>query len=313
MSPQKIRYTKLVRIVDRLRYQMPWKKRYPFCNLKRDVRPFFIIGSGRSGNTLLRAMLVAHGRLAIPPESYVLASIVREFNRYNYLPWPMLVRLVVSRFESHPQFHTWDTDLMPVYKDALALPPEKCTLAELLDLIYRRYMTIKFPDANRWGDKTPLNTLRLDEISLVFPNAQYIHILRDGRDVVASYLAAGLYKSVDDAATRWVKSVERAQMFERRWGHGRYLEIRYEKLVINPSTVLTEICHFLGIVYNPAMLNYWQYAEKLGDVSLSHHANVRRPVSTQSVGQWTKRLTVSDQNRAQEILGSKLLALGYET
>ena len=61
--------------------------------------PFFIVGSGRSGNTLLRAVLTGHSKVAIPPESYVLAKTIRRFRSYSFLNWSLLVRMILSEFE----------------------------------------------------------------------------------------------------------------------------------------------------------------------------------------------------------------------
>ena len=65
-------------------------------------RPFFIIGSGRCGTTLLRAMLQTHPTVHIPPETYSLGQIIQEYPRYSRLPWDELLRLILTRFEYNP-------------------------------------------------------------------------------------------------------------------------------------------------------------------------------------------------------------------
>ncbi|MCP4424416.1 MAG: sulfotransferase [Chloroflexi bacterium] len=298
--------------LDKYRYLLEGFRRYPLQNGRSvGIRPFFIIGSGRSGNTLLRAMLTTHDDLSIPPESYVLGAVVREYNRYSFLPWHILSRLVISRFESHHQFHAWEISLRSVYQSALDLQPDQRTLAHLLDLIYRVYSAQKRPSAQRWGDKTPSNTLRLDELELVFPQAQYIHMIRDGRDVVSSYLQAGIYREIEQAAHRWRVSVERGRQLGRKIGDGRYMEVRYEALVADPEAELRGVCLFLDIEFQSDMLDFWQTADQLGDANLPHHANVKNPINLASIGRWRENLTAVEQELVQQLLGPTLDALGY--
>jgi protein-tyrosine sulfotransferase len=277
------------------------------------LKPIFIIGSGRSGNTLMRALLVAQGEIAIPPESYVLGSAMREFYRYSYLPWHLLARLGLSRFESHPQFHTWGLDMPPVYQQALHLERAQQNFACLIDVLYSSYAKQHQPQAHRWGDKTPINTLYLEDILQVFPHAQFIHMLRDGRDVVASYLQSGLYDDLSAAAQRWLDAVEAASQLGERQGKAGYLLVRYEDLVHTPVQVMQETCVFLEIQYRAEMLDFWQQADRLGDSYQNHHQKIHSPIQTDSIGNWRRKLSEQQQEQVQQFLGSKLAALGYPT
>lgn len=276
-----------------------------------DVPPFFIIGSGRSGNTLLRAILASHPHLCIPPESVVLGRVVRNYRFYSFLPWEMLARLVISEFAAFRDFDTWKVDLTPFYRTAGQLPPAQCNLACLLDAFYRYYLTCHDQKAVRWGDKSPINTFVLPLIESVFPQAQYIHIIRDGRDVVASYLAAGLYTDEEVACRRWLQSVQVARRFGARVGPGRYHELFYEELVCRPEATVQRVCDFLGIDFRPAMLDYWQTVGRLGDTALAHHHNVHNPMNPSSIGAWRKRLAPTAAARVQQRLASQLSSLRY--
>lgn len=305
-------------LLKRLSYTVHTLGRMVFCRIpmtsppgQLSCAPFFIVGSGRSGNTLLRAMLVQHPELAIPPESYVLPAVVRKFCKYNYLPWPELVRLVVASFESHPLFYTWELDLRDFYPRALKIEPGRQSLAKLVDLLYTYYAEKKEPGATRWGDKTPLNSLNLEKLNWVFPQARYVHIVRDGRDVVLSYLEAGIYTDLEDASKRWLRSVERSRAFGARIGSSRYREIAYEALVRNPEEILKRICSFLDLTYIPAMLDFWRSSDQLGDSVLPHHENLKRPVTMESIGRWRHGLDSEQQARVKKLLGAKLRELGY--
>jgi hypothetical protein len=256
-------------------------------------------------------MLGQHPDVAIPPESYVLPAVARKFYRHNYLPWRDLVGLVISAFESHALFYTWGLDLREFYPRALRIGRSEQSLAKLIDLLYSYYAEKKEPGATRWGDKTALNALNLEKLNWVFPHARYVHIVRDGRDVVLSYLEAGIYTDLEDASKRWLRSVERVRAFGGRIGSSRYQEISYEELVRNPEETLKRVCGFLDLTYIPAMLDFWRTTDRLGDGVLPHHENLKRPVTTESIGRWRHGLDPEQQARVKKLLGVKLRELGY--
>jgi hypothetical protein len=302
------------RIYDRLTLLLgQFGPRYPLRRVTDDARPspFFIVGSGRSGNTLLRAILTGNPELAIPPESYVLGPAVRDYRRLGFLPWRMLARVVLGRFQFHPQFETWQTDVPEVYRAVAGCSVEYRSLAKIVDELYRAYARRHQPNARRWGDKTPANVYHLPRIHAVFPNAAYLHMLRDGRDVVASYLDAGFYDSAEDASQRWLESVDLVREFGRRLPKNRYLEVRYESLVRNPEPVIRQVCRYLGTTYRQVMLQHRERVDDLGDTDASHHAGLYRSVDDRSVGTWRERLNADQRRVVEKQLRSRLSALGY--
>lgn len=302
------------RVYDRLTtLHRALEKRRPLRRPADDAlpTPFFIVGSGRSGNTLLRAILCGHGELAVPPESYVLGAAVREYRKFGFLSWPELVDVVLDRFASHPQFATWDTDLAPVRAALLDRPDEQRSLARILDAVYRAWAWTHMPGARRWGDKTPTNVYHLPRIDAVFPDALYLHVLRDGRDVVASYLEAGFYETAEMACRRWIESVELVRDFSRGLDPGRFLEVRYERLVRDTEALVHDVCRLLGISYEPGMLRHRRRVDDLGDTGADHHAGLDRPIEDSSVGSWRDRLDQRQRNVVERRLRPLLSSLGY--
>lgn len=281
-------------------------------NRKENIKPFFIIGSGRSGNTLLRRILDSHPDLHIPPETYVLGQTIRVFRRNRHLPWRDLVYLTLSQFQYHPEFETFDIELRPLAESLLSVPSESRSLALILDRFYRYYSVTKGDGCKRWGDKTPINTFSLDFIFNVFPKAQFIHIIRDGCDVVPSYVRAGIYKNIDNAAKRWLNSINCAKKFAKKYQNS-CLEVKYESLVSHPEIAVAQICNFLNIEYESSMLNSNEHAKEMGDVILrKHHNRVLEPISVSSIGKGRKQLSHQEKIFLQRIIGRKLEELGYE-
>jgi len=219
-------------------------RKYPLTTAEQaeSFRPFFIIGSGRSGTTLLRAILSRHPDIAIPPENYGLINAIKKFIRYNGLDWQDIVNLVYGEFQSHEGFRYWETDLFKHVRRAYDCPKEEASLAFIIDCAYRAYMHEHKPDATIWGDKTPFNTLRLKWIHKTFPEARYIHLLRDGRDVVASYVKADLMPDIEAACDRWLRSIAAVHKFEKKIGANRVLTVRYENLVTATEDNVRHVC-----------------------------------------------------------------------
>lgn len=299
-------------IYDRVgRLRLPFSRGHPMDGPQDpDAPPIFIIGSGRSGNTLLRAMLMHGGEVAIPPESYVLPRMFRDHTRFGWMPWSDYTNVLLGRALQHPGMAEWDLDRDALVARATAIPEEERSLSSLVGVLYAEWAAHHAPGVGRWGDKTPLNTLWLPRIERMFPDARYVHILRDGRDVALSYVKAGLYGDLEDAAGRWRQSVRAARRHGARVGPGRFHEVRYEDLVAEPVATLGPLCSFLGLSYKDTMLDFWKSARGLGDSRLAHHDNLKNPLSTDSIGRF-RGLDKAEQQKVHAVIGPDLEAFGY--
>ncbi|MFQ5494694.1 MAG: sulfotransferase, partial [Phycisphaerae bacterium] len=143
------------------------------------IRPCFVVGAPRSGNTLVRRILTTNDQLHIPPETYVLAQVIRAFRRHRAQPWHHLVLLVLALFEFNPEFDRFGVSLRPLFKELRDAPRDARSLALILDRLYRYHGESVNRSCERWGDKTPLNIYCLPELRSVFPGAQFIHVVRD--------------------------------------------------------------------------------------------------------------------------------------
>lgn len=274
-------------------------------------RPVFIIGFGRSGTTLLRAMLVKSGRICIPPESQALPAIIAKYKLYSFLPWFEVVKCVLGEFHADSYFDMWRLDMGKVYREAERLPAERRSLADLIDLVFRHYCWACHGELLRWGDKTPYNAVALPDIHQVFPDAQFIHLIRDGRDCVASIVDARIISDPSTASRNWVATVRACRRFGAGLDAGAFLELRYEELVQSPEPALQSVCRFLDLPYAPTMLEYHAGVERLGDTALPHHTNLRRPLFSSSIGKWRERLSQQDQATAMKIMKAVLTELQY--
>jgi len=275
------------------------KKKTTFHDFKE---PFFIIGSGRSGNTLIRSMLVAGEEVSIPPESYVWPRIIRIFATYNFLPWEKICSLIIAEFEAYKEFYTWEMNLYKAHKNTRELPKDKQTLSYIIREIYKTYQGEKGEENRLWGDKTPINTLFVDKVVKIFPNAKFIHIIREPKDVACSYVKAGLYEKHEEAANFWKLAITKVLAFRESLPDKQFHQVAYEDLVRSPKRELSSLCDFLEISYTDKMLDFWKNAENLGDVKFrKHHANLGSALTTQSIGKWENELSSEDVQIIDEI------------
>lgn len=286
-----------------------------YRNLKVTRSPFFhtnflfIVGSGRSGNTLLRRLMMERLDIFIPPETYVLPKIADYRIRARGLRWQSLVDLVISAFEYHPEFETFNICTLREYAiKAKYWEKENQTINKLIIGLYTWIAEHSGIPSTWVGDKTPLNTLYLGSISKIIPKAKYLYLLRDGADVSVSYINSGIYNNIRDAGKRWARSHKAWNKFKKKQRISDYLELRYEELVANPENIIQEIKAKFNIIERVQDISML-----LGDVtSRAHHANVLKPISTDSIGKGRSSLSESQKEELRPVINSSLLNAGYK-
>jgi hypothetical protein len=170
----------------------------------------------------------------------------------------------------------------------------------------------------RWGDKTPMYMRHLPLLRRLFPSAQYVHLIRDGRDAALSFLSMpeGIAfetwahpRSVAEFACVWRTEVAAARRHGRRVGAGRYLEIRYEDLVKGAEAVLRRVCAFAGLPYESAMTEEYS---RSGSEQRPHQQSLKRP-PTPGLRDWRTEMAPQDVAAFEGVAGDLLRELGYET
>jgi len=272
--------------------------------------PFFIVGSGRCGSTLLRAILEAHPDVHIPPEN-PLGTVIRDYRRFSRLPWNALLRVVLGAFEFRPWWDEFDLSLRPLFQQLDALPPASRHLAGILDALYRAHAHAHKPTATRWGDKTPGNTFSLNAITGVFPDLKTVHLVRDGRDVVESFARSAPQQPLAESARHWLHAVAAARAFGVSHP-AQYLEVHYEDLVRDPRTTVGKVATFLGVGFDERMLRHHEADSPLSDLDgRAYHERVREPINAAAVGRWRSTFDPAHAAELERLLGPTLASLGY--
>lgn len=270
------------------------------------TRPFFIIGHPRSGTTLLRMVLCGHSNIFIPEETGFLPFLKLDSGKQLDVND---VKRVLSRIGKLN--YLWQ-DIPMTAEQIIDHLPEP-TGAALVDFLYR-YKIRPF-NASRWGDKTPLYVQYMKHILSLFPTAQFIHIIRDGRDAALSarkkWGNKSIYMDLDYLLRNWVRNVSTGCREGRNLDEGQYLEIRYEDFVASPELITRQVCKFLGETFEPNMLEHAQTALRLG-LGPDNHTEILNPINTLSIGRWKTEFTDFEQKTSLKIAGALLASLGYE-
>jgi len=272
------------------------------------VPPFFIIGAQRSGTTLLRLMLNSHSQVAIPEEgTFWMPMLRRHKSNVGRTLRASEIEKYLEYIRKNSQFKLWGIDATSLFDDMQN--NGNCTLRELMDRLYRFYAG----SANKatWGDKTPSFFRMIPVLAELFPEARFIHIVRDGRDLYLSWKKMDASKkNISVAAFEWQYKVDTARIALEGLGPFRYLEIRYEDLVSAPANAMDKVCNFLGLEYEERVLDYWQTSSKFIG---SHHSElIFQPPSTSSIGKWRKMLGRSDVRIFESTAGPCLKRYGYQ-
>lgn len=271
-------------------------------NAERTSRFLFVVGCGRSGNTLLRRLMIESFDIYVPPETYVLPNQIRDYCSGRKRSWPERVDALAAALENHATFADFRVaDLDEFRAEAKAWPESAQSFADLITGLYAWIGKRQGIDASWVGDKTPAYTMELGLLHWAFPRAKFVYLERDPVDVVQSYLEAGLYGTADEAAMRWRRSLGCWQDFRRLKPAGEILELRYEDLVRDPEGQLDVLAERFGLPRRSDRLAL--DLDRLGDVAAhDHHANAVRPVTTSSIGKGRARISEDDLRIVRRML-----------
>lgn len=259
-------------------------------NYQSPARPLILGGCSRSGTTLLRSLLTAHRALFVGPETAILS-----FGNRNIEHLAAVTALDLECLRRHYRQSTCHGHFAEL------------VLGDLMNRNGKR----------RWGEKTPANVRNIQAIFRFFPEARFIHIIRDGRDVVCSLrthpkyrfengqrVPTGITNPWHQCVQEWVEDVQLGM----KWRDDpRYYELQYESLVSDPEGTLRPLIQWLGEPWDPAIL----YAYKTDEFATQ--PRLAGGIDAGSVGKWYNDLP-EEARRCFDPEGCQLLMdFGYAT
>jgi hypothetical protein len=242
--------------------------------------------------------------IAVPDESFFVPLLARRHGR------TVDAERFLDDVARIPTIRAWglrSEDVAPRIRPAMAT-------GEAIAAIFEAYA--ERAGKPRWGDKTPMYMRHLGLLERLFPDAQYVHLVRDGRNAALSFLEMpeGTFTRTwahpttpAQFACLWAKEVSDARALGGRVGSARYHEVRYEELVGDPETVVAGICAFAGLAFEADML---AYTDSVDVSEKPHQQRLLRP-PTAGVRSWREDMAPEDVNDFEAVAGDVLRDLGY--
>jgi len=288
---------------------------FDLSTLKSPNPYVFLVGSPRSGTTMLKRMINAHPLVAITRETH---WIPRYYEKRKGVTEDGRIteRLIEYLFEHHrfEQMKMKRSALLKIVRDQPEL-----TYTSLVSQIFDNYGRRKKKPLV--GDKTPTYVRKLPILHKLWPAARIVHLIRDGRDVWLSMKnwrmaskAAGKFESwnVDPLVTTalwWKALVGMGRRDGKVIGSDLYCEFKYEHLVAQPDVECRELAHFLGLPHVEAMERYYEGRTQSGE-KLSANAAWLPP--TPGRRDWRSQMEAKDIEKFEAVAGELLEELGYE-
>lgn len=274
--------------------------------------PLFIVGANRSGTTLLRLMLNAHPRIGIPDElNFMNPSMAENWGRGTDTREEFRQR-VRWHLENNIEANAFPGLDRATLKDRLV---EQATVYNHRE-VYEKSLSIwaQHHGKARWGEKSPGNLFYVRVLLDMFPDAQFIHLVRDPRAGVHSMLRTSFFgdDATFNALIRRMCLREGLNLAEEMPSN-QWIRIHYEDLLSNPEATLRTLCSFLGEAYDPSMLLYHRDAKKYMSDAAAREFNdaALRPIDASKISEWRKHLSREEAALVEAICAEEMRELGY--
>jgi hypothetical protein len=274
----------------------------------------FIVGCPRSGTTLLRRIVSAHPQIVITPEAHWIPLWFEE--RRGLTPDGLITHELVSELLADNKFALFELGREALM--SLAGSGQPTSYASFVTGIFDLYGEARGKKVV--GNKTPDSARRIGTLHTLWPQARFVHLIRDGRDVALSLMnwpsvrtkKPGTFPTwkdapVSTAALWWELNVRRGREAGEALDPELYCELRYESLVAHPAQECTTLCEFLGLAYDEAMLNYHETFTAAAGPEVVHD---RQPIAS-GLRNWRAQMAANEVERFEAAAGILLDELGY--
>ncbi len=255
--------------------------------------PIFIVGSGRCGTSMLLQIINRFSGVSIPAESHFIPSLYRKYGD-NYLDDNAILSLLAD-IKSSRYVSDWDFKFNDC---AIISNVHRKTYSGVIRSLYECYAGQK--GKARWGDKTPSYLKDLVLLSKCFPDAKFIHIVRDGRDCALSVMKCAwgpmnLYKAALWWTNSMLKGKEQIDLLRKNREDFAeiYKEFKYEDMIRLPESNLRELFEFIGESFDSKLLENYE-------------------INRNNVYKWKSEFNENDKELFESVAGDVLRGYGYE-
>lgn len=291
----------------------------------------FIIGSGRSGTTLLSTVFNAHPQVLATPEVRLCMVFYGKYAHQKPVSQRFgtdlarYIHLVIGRKKATRKAHIWSTDLdNSIFTN---LDPQRVQDLNYAQLYKLLQMNIALPEKDNSTvhtiiDKNPDYTFYVPQLLRLFPDAKFVVALRDYRSVVSSYKyhEGKRIESCVLNAFMWNKFNSQIARLQRQYPQQLHI-VRYEDLVQDTAAVVSGVCQFLGLSFVEQMLSPHQQLQQqaqniqqntVTDRDKKKIGELTQPINTSHLDAWRKRLTDQEVAVTEWLCADTGKLFGYE-
>jgi hypothetical protein len=281
-----------------------------------EIPVFFVVGRPRSGTTLLRTLFDAHPNVIVPPECQF---IVNLYPRYGKLTNWSKERLqdFYDDLQQQWRFDVWPLNHAKLYRSLMACTGNN-SYGTICKVVYQEYQSIfRHGLLLALGDKNPGYTIYTERLLKIFPEAKFIHIVRDFRDNFVSIRNVDFeLPFISVTVSKWKYFVKRFRKASAKYP-GTHLEIRYEDLVSDPENKFRELCDFIGIPFSDKPFDFYKKTEEVlkiypNELILKYHSSLLKKINTSRTGLWKKELKESELRVADACAGKYAALTGHD-
>jgi hypothetical protein len=276
------------------------------------MNPIFIIGTERSGTNLLRLMLNAHSAIAVPHPPHIMKLFSPLEPHYGDLGVDRNFRQLINDVCRMVELHTYPWEIVPDREQIFCRSADR----NLLNVYFQLYDQYRDSTGKRrWACKSTFMIEHVAEILRYRPEARFIFMVRDGRDVaVSSKKSIFNHFHVYYSARRWQREQRLGLDWLSRLPSEQITLLRYEELITDPEGTIRRLCDFLGEDFEGQMLEYYRSGEarKSGSLSVSWE-NTAKPVIRENANKYRLQLSPREILQFEAICYREMQELGYDT
>ena len=256
---------------------------------------FFVVGRPRSGTTLLRMLFDAHPDVTFPPECQFIVNLYPKYKNVN--PWTE--EDLISFYDdlcNQWLFDTWKMDKNKLKENLLEYAGNHSygTICKVVYMTYNSLFDKK--EIKLIGDKNPGYAIYTKLLLRIFPEAKFIHIVRDYRDNFVSIKNVDFELPIPSIVVQKWKYFFKKFRKDSKLNPARYYTINYENLATNPSTEFEALCQFAGASFDNSVFNFYSKKDELLDqypegYINTYHTSLMNKVNTSKIGVWKKALS----------------------
>lgn len=294
-------------------------------NLCEAEAPFFIVGNSRSGTTLVSRILTRHPDIFVLNETHFMEQFRCKMSHFRRLDkddlWRLINKMLTIQDKGYFRKSEYDEYPDDAQQILTAFQQQGGKDFATLNRVFFEFEA-KRHGKRRAGDQTPRHVFYIYELVEMYPNAKFIHMIRDPRAILFSQkhkwkaalrrgqpsfevLRAFINYHPITTAIIWKKAIEAGLKAQRTVPKKSMKTVFFERLVGNPTEEIQQLCDFLQIKFSPDMINV--SVEMSAHITDEGYKGISKSVSER----WNTQLSETEIFLAEKLVDYQMQSLGY--